>query len=231
MTADFSVLIVCTGNVHRSALADELLATWANWYLPAALASRVRIASAGTHPPVGAPMGRTVRSVADELGAEDRGHRAAPLTLELIESADLILTAAREHRDELLSLSPRVLRRTFTIREAGRIAGAVSPRVPGEDVEVSAGRARTFAPTSIAALRDTVAELDELRSGYLDPSADDVIDPEGRDATAIQEMVRQEVPALVRLAGTLLGMPSADAAAYLQAVSQCVSSRDRLRGG
>ena len=49
-------------------------------------------------------MGRTVRRIAAELGAEDRGHRAAPLTVELIESADLILTAAREHRAELLSL-------------------------------------------------------------------------------------------------------------------------------
>jgi protein-tyrosine phosphatase len=98
MTADFSVLIVCTGNVHRSALADELMATWANWYLPVAVAGRVKISSAGTHAPVGTPMGATVRRIADELGAENRQHRAAALTAELIEGADLILTAAREAR-------------------------------------------------------------------------------------------------------------------------------------
>jgi len=57
---------------------------------------------------MGAPTGRAVRRIAAELGVEDRGHRAAPLTQELMESADLILTAAREHRAELLSLSPRV---------------------------------------------------------------------------------------------------------------------------
>lgn len=222
MSADFSVLIVCTGNVHRSALADELLATWANWYLPAALAGRVHIASAGTHAPVGAPMGRTVRRIAAELGAEDRGHRAAPVTLKLIDEADLILTAAREHRAEVLSLSPRVLRRTFTIREAGRIAGSLSSRVAGEDVAASGRRRATRAPTSVAALRAIVAELDERRSGYLDPSADDVIDPEGRDAAAVEEMVRQEVPALVQLAGALWGMPPGDAVAYLRAVSQRV---------
>lgn len=222
MTADFSVLIVCTGNVHRSAIADELLATWANWYLPTELARRVHIASAGTHAPVGAPMGRTVRRIAAELGAEDRGHRAAPVTVKLIDQADLILTAAREHRAELLSLSPRVLRRTFTIREAGRIAGDMGPRIPVEEVGRSGRRRVTQAPMSVAALRAIVAELDERRSGYLDPSADDVIDPEGRDAAAFEEMVRQEVPALVRLAGVLWGMPSGDAEAYVQAVSQRV---------
>lgn len=220
MTADFTVLTVCTGNVHRSALAAELLATWARWYLPDSLAMRVRIISAGTNPPVGAPMGRAVRRIADELGAEDRGHRAAPLTAGLIDSADLILAAAREHRGELLSLAPRVLRRTFTIREAGRIARAMSPRLAGPGARSVRGRGLTFAPTSVTDLRAIVAQLDEFRPGHLDPSADDIIDPEGLEPAAVEEMVRQEVPPLVRLAGVLWGMPSSDAEAYLRVVSQ-----------
>jgi protein-tyrosine phosphatase len=227
MTADFSVLIVCTGNVHRSALAEKLLATWACWYLSTELVGRVHIASGGTHAPVGAPMGRTVRRIAAELGAEDRGHRAAPVTVKDIDEADLILTAADEHRAEVLSLSPRVLRRTFTIREAGRIAGGVMPRVPVEEDAGSGRRRITRAPRSVAALRTIVAELDERRSGYLDPSADDVIDPEGRDAAAFEEMVRQEVPALVQLAAVLWGMPPGDAEAYARAVSQRASPANR----
>lgn len=225
MTADFTVLTVCTGNVHRSALAAELLATWARWYLPDSLAMSVRVISAGTKPPVGAPMGRAVRRIADELGAEDRGHRAAPLTAELIDGADLILAAAREHRTELLSLAPRVLRRTFTIREAGRIARAIGPRVTGAGAGSTSSRAVTSAPTSVTALRAIVAQLDELRPGHLDPSADDIIDPEGLEPAAVEEMVRQEVPPLVRLASVLWGMPSGDVEAYLRVAAEPGSLR------
>ncbi|MDT0186484.1 hypothetical protein Q9S36_40500 [Microbacterium sp. ARD31] len=220
MTADFSLLIVCTGNVHRSALAHDLLATWAGWYLPAALATRVHVVSAGTRAPVGVPMGGATRRIAAELGAEDRGHRAALLTADLVESADLILASAREHRAAVLALSPRVLRRTFTIREAGRIATAMRPAAVHEDGAALSGRAARSAPSSVASLCAAVVRLDELRPDYLDPLADDVIDPEGREPAAVEEMVRQEVPALVELARVLWGMPPGDVDAYLRAVAQ-----------
>ncbi len=35
MSSDaFTVLVVCTGNLNRSALGAALLRTWVGWYLP-----------------------------------------------------------------------------------------------------------------------------------------------------------------------------------------------------
>ena len=45
MTDQFSVLAVGTGNIHRSALADGLPATWARWHLPPELRDSVVVAA------------------------------------------------------------------------------------------------------------------------------------------------------------------------------------------
>ena len=55
MSDGFSVVTLCTGNVHRSALAAALLRQWAQWYLRPELAGvRVRrqrrLRGAGGHP-------------------------------------------------------------------------------------------------------------------------------------------------------------------------------------
>ena len=60
----FTVLVVCTGNLNRSALGGALLRTWAGWYLPAPLAARVRVASAGLAAPVGSHMRSRTRAIA-----------------------------------------------------------------------------------------------------------------------------------------------------------------------
>lgn len=209
MTESFTVLAICTGNVHRSAIADELLATWARWYLPAELQDAVVVGSAGTHAPVGQAMGGLTRRVAAALGAEDRGRRARALTDPLIARADLVLAASRGHRDEVLRRDPRAMRRTFTIREAGRIAAWLPP-----------GR-----PRSVEDLAAVVAAMSDLRveAAAAWPAEDDIADPQGRDIAGIDDMVREEVPALVSLAAALWGMPRADVEEYIRVAADPAS--------
>ena len=203
----FTVLTVCTGNVHRSPLAAVLLERWASWYLPAALASHVSVGSAGTRPPIGAPIGDIAGLMAASLGGDPRHHRARRLTDELVADADLVLAASHTHRDDLLSRVPSAMRRTFTFREAGRTAELLGPRA---------------AARTVADLRHAVADLAANRVPPPSSGEDDVIDPQGLPRTAYLQMAREEVPALAALASVLFGMPTGDLVAYRTAASDPV---------
>ena len=200
----FTVLVVCTGNLNRSALGAALLGTWAEWYLPPALARDVHVTSAGLRAPVGSSMRTRTRIIAGALGAEAARHRATQISEQAIRSADLVLVASRDQVDGVLALVPGALRSTFTIREAARLAERLADAPP---------------PDSVAELRARVAEL----GGHRRPPAaggagDDIVDPQGKDEDAYIAMARQEVPALARLATVLFGMPPGELAAYEAAV-------------
>ncbi|MGW9631478.1 arsenate reductase/protein-tyrosine-phosphatase family protein [Agromyces sp. NPDC055520] len=204
MTAEsFTVLVVCTGNVNRSALGAALLERWADWYLPSRVRAQVEVTSAGLRAPVGAPMGPRARVIAEALGADGSGHRASQITEHVIRAADLVLVSSTRQRSSVLEFVPGMLRSTFTMREAGRIA-ATLPSMP--------------APKTIAELRRRVASLAENRAapGY-GPGGDDIVDPEGKDDEAYRAMTRQQVPPLAQLARVLFGMPQGEVAAYVEA--------------
>jgi protein-tyrosine phosphatase len=202
MTRDrFSVLVVCTGNVNRSALGAALLSTWAGWYLPDERADEVRVASAGLRAPVGNRMGRRARVIAEALGASWGGHRAAQITEAAIRSADLVLVSSADQRDAVLGIVPGALRSTFTIPEAGRIAESLA------DLPL---------PSDATEMRERVAEL--ARNRTTGAAGDlDIVDPQGRDDEAYRLMARQEVPPLAHLAGVLFGMPPAEIRAVAEA--------------
>ena len=106
------VLYVCTANICRSASAARLL----RQDLQQLQVSGVEIRSAGTQARPGMP-GCTV---APALQAVE--HTSQPLTADLLLWADLVLPAARDHLPSIASLAPSARSRTFTIRQAGRIA-------------------------------------------------------------------------------------------------------------
>ena len=109
------ILYVCTANICRSASAERLL-------LDAVVAlpelSGIEVRSAGTRAMPGSP-GCSMAPALTEHAAE---HRSQALTADLVAWADLILPAARDHRPSILELAPASRTRTFTIRQAGRIA-------------------------------------------------------------------------------------------------------------
>ena len=109
------ILYVCTANICRSASAQQLLreAVAADPGL-----AGIEVRSAGTAALVGAPG----CSIAPALLGHSADHRSQQLTGELVAWADLILVAARDHRPSIAELEPRSRARTFTVRQAGRIA-------------------------------------------------------------------------------------------------------------
>lgn len=211
----FTVLVVCQGNVNRSALGAVLLERWVDWYLPAPLRARIEVTSAGLGAPVGAPMGRKARIIAETLGADGSGHRAAQITEDVIRAADLVLVSSTRQRGRVLELVPGVVRQTFTMREAGRIAETMPSMPPPESVEE---------------LRLRVAALAENRAIADRSGGDDIVDPEGKDDDAYRLMAEQEVPPLARLAQSLFGMPQVEVAAYDAAVEAAEFSFDGRPG-
>ncbi|MEU3917598.1 low molecular weight phosphatase family protein [Streptomyces sp. NPDC029004] len=117
MSQPFRVLVVCTGNLHRSPLAERLLA-----FRLASAGGRFQVSSAGTIAVNGAPMDPAAASLLTELGGDPAGAAARRLTAPLVKDAELVLGAATEHREAAVRLSPvHGLGRAFTLREFARL--------------------------------------------------------------------------------------------------------------
>jgi len=143
------IVLVCTGNICRSPLAEALL--------QAALKERgvdsVTVSSAGTGAWDGAPASEGAYLVGLERGLDLSGHRARLLTREVVEQADLILTMARHHRARVQELGGEG--RVFVLGEyAGR---------PPEEGEVS----DPFGG-DLDVYRQTCAELEQLVAAVAD---------------------------------------------------------------
>ncbi|WP_406475391.1 low molecular weight phosphatase family protein [Streptomyces sp. NBC_01615] len=151
------VLFVCTGNVHRSVLAERLLAA----RLPPG--SAVRPESAGTEAWPHSGMENSTRAVLEELGGDGSGFTARRLTERLVTGAALVLGLAREHREAAVRLAPSAMRRCFTLKEFVRLAaGAQGGEGPGPeggfDAVVAAAAARRGVATPVPAAEDDIAD-------------------------------------------------------------------------
>ena len=118
-----NVLLVCTGNICRSPLAEAMLLRT----LKERGIEGVTVTSAGTGAWDGAPASEGAYLVGLERGLDLSGHRARLLTRELVEDADLILTMARHHRARVDELGGEG--RVFVL---GEYAG-----LEGDEAEVS----------------------------------------------------------------------------------------------
>ncbi|MCT9078931.1 arsenate reductase/protein-tyrosine-phosphatase family protein [Streptomyces fulvoviolaceus] len=134
----FEVLFVCTGNLHRSPVAERLLA--------AALPEPdFRVRSAGTEArPV--PLDSVTRAIVDELGGYVREFTARRLDVGQIERADLVLGLERRHREAVVRLCPLALRRCFTLREFIRLMDRARAGTPREAVRLAASRRGLVVP-------------------------------------------------------------------------------------
>ncbi len=155
-----TVLVVCTGNVCRSPylerrLRQELAGTG------------IRVESAGTHAMVGRDMDPGTRALLAALGADTGGFAARDLTPELMAGADLVVTAAREHRAGATRLHPAALRRTITLRDLADLLRGV----PGEELRASAPRRHAVgAARARQRARRAGARCPPVRTGSTSPT-------------------------------------------------------------
>lgn len=159
------ILVVCTGNICRSPTAALLLEQELGG-LP------FEVSSAGTSAQAGAAMPDEAQAVARALGVHaPELHVARPFGEELATRSRLILTATRAHRRFVVEDAPSVVRRTFTLREFGRLAALAAAEPPV--AAVTGGGART-ARERFDAL---IGSLSTRRAEVATPDDDDVIDP------------------------------------------------------
>ena len=115
------ILFVCTGNICRSPSAERL-----------ARLAGVEASSAGTRAVIGHPMHPEAARVLVELGGDPSEFVARQLKPRIAGDADLILAMTAFHRDAVLEMAPRQLRRTFTLAEAALLTTRFSPGGVGE---------------------------------------------------------------------------------------------------
>jgi protein-tyrosine-phosphatase len=98
------VLLVCTGNICRSAMAEAFLRE----HLRVQGVDDVLVASAGTHAEAGRPpMVEAVRAVAEVRG-DLTAHRATLIDVVAAREAFLLLCATQAHRRHILDAWPEV---------------------------------------------------------------------------------------------------------------------------
>jgi protein-tyrosine phosphatase len=115
----FRILVVCTGNLCRSPAAERLLGD----RLVKSKESRFELDSAGTAIVPGTEMHPLTAAALRARRVPCDGHVAKPLSEGLIGRADLVLTAERSHRTEVVARLAGSSCRTFTIGEFSRLAG------------------------------------------------------------------------------------------------------------
>ena len=192
MTSAGSILIVCTGNVCRSPyierrLRHELAGTG------------IEVTSAGTRALVGHDLDAGTRALLQDRGVDAADFTARELTAALVERADLVLAAAREHRAAVARLHPAALRSHLH---------AARPRRPSQRPLSRASSGRPGA-TSRGCVRWPTTR--PVAVGWCPPASTgvDVTDPIGGPPSLFAQMAAEVDDALAPIVRALRAAPEA----------------------
>ncbi|MCW6009568.1 phosphotyrosine protein phosphatase [Micromonospora sp. CPCC 205371] len=201
----FTVLHVCMGNICRSPMAERLLD----------LAVRERLAKVGAAPPadellhshsagtggwhageeMNPPAARQVRA----RGGDVNGFLARKLRSDLIDAADLVLTATADQQEYVVALRPDAAARTFVLGEFGRLlAGVDLSALPPAEPTADAVYARGVA---------LVEAVDAARGSSTALPTDDLDDPWGRGDQTFSRVADEIEDTLHPLATALIPLP------------------------
>ena len=140
--ARIDMLILCTGNICRSPMAEAFLR-----HRLEDLGVPAHVHSAGLLDD-GRPAASEGVLLLERMGLDTSGHRSRRMTAAMLERADLVLCMAREHVREAVLLSPDVWPRSFTLKEIVRRAERAGPRAAHQPFDewlakVHAGRSKS----------------------------------------------------------------------------------------
>jgi protein-tyrosine phosphatase len=188
-TRPIRILFVCTGNLHRSPMAEVILSSLLyRRGIPADVSSVGLLTGGFQTPPETQDALRALGYDASSLTAR----RSRQLTDEDVGTADLVLGLARDHLRAVVVAMPAAWNRTFTLKELVHRGQGVGPRLPGQALAswlAAAGGNRT--PRNL------------LGSSVID----DVADPIGGPSSAFEHTAAEIEGLCVSLSG--LVWPSA----------------------
>lgn len=187
---DGTILCLCTANVCRSPLVAAALAR--------RLGPGVEVLSAGTRATPGWVVTPVTLEAARAVGLDLADHRPARPDVELVDRADLVVTATREQRSEAARILPRAARKAFTLHQLLRLTEAVT----SDDLH----RARTLVDAGFPPVAATATMLGGLRGHVAPPVApadDDLPDPYGESAAVQTGFARRVVEHAGRIAALL----------------------------
>jgi sulfate adenylyltransferase len=133
------VLFVCTANICRSPYMELRSRALAG------ADSGIEFASAGTHGFNAHRVDRTMAEVLAERGVSAdllNGFASRPLTDDLIEAADLVLTAEASHRQFVLEEVPGAFRKAFTLAQFAESVERVDADLHGAELVTAVGHRR-----------------------------------------------------------------------------------------
>jgi len=187
----FGILFVCTGNRCRSPVAEVLTRRLLEERFGAEHAARFDVSSAGTQAVRGEPIDPLTRAELVALGLDDEASfpESAPLSVDAIRSADLVLTAERAHRSIVVRQAPTALGKSFCLREFARLVASVEcDGMPSDPV--------ALARTAVMAARDHRGLIPPVP-----PSEDEIADPRGLEQAAHHRAVLVISSALAQILG------------------------------
>ncbi len=151
------ILTVCSHNRTRSVMMAALLGSMLDDRLgPGA----VQLRSSGFGPLDLPPIDDAVDAMR-RRGLDVSQHRSSATTASLVDGADLVLTAERDHVVKIAALSPEAFRRTMTLPEF-LAAAADSPATDEGLADLRSWVASLTAQRSAGAyLRDPIPEVDD----------------------------------------------------------------------
>ncbi|MFB4163319.1 low molecular weight protein arginine phosphatase [Alteribacillus sp. JSM 102045] len=140
------VLFVCTGNTCRSPMAEALFR--------AKIDNNIEVQSAGIHAIAGMPASDGTMEVLNEKNITLE-HESKPLTEDLVNWADIILTMTKSHHEMVVHTYPQAADKIFTLKEFA----VEAEKDMGDILDPIGGTTETY--------RATAEEMDQLLEAVL----------------------------------------------------------------
>ena len=169
----FLILLVCTANHCRSPMAEHLLR---HTLAANGAGGNITVESAGTEAVDGVPMHSVASQILFDTGVEVDDWRSRSLTIDLVSSADLVLTAETRHRAEIVTRHPRSVQKTFPVLQFAELC----------ELALSSGLT-VKGPTDLIQTITSARGLMPLRAA----GSDDIADPMGQTPSRFRSCAAQ----------------------------------------